>query len=140
MRVDFNLVRALIARAANDAPFEVSPVLPEIDFDNGPMITIKTPVSEGDEYFHWRWIFEEKLIRMTTNGRPGMGKMESRVEGLTARGTKFFECSRNDEAWNRAMSHCEMAQALTLESLMRELRTETSRRLKATRAKDAIDA
>lgn len=140
MRIDFELVRELLQRVEQEAPFKVELLLTLIkglDPDEGEdEITILVPDSEGTEFLHWRWMAQERLISVTHDARPGFGKSDATVKCMLSKGHKLFELSRHEDSWQRAKRRCEAGAAITLCHLMNELRREASMRVKLVTEKE----
>jgi hypothetical protein len=134
MSIDFDLIRALVKKAELEAPLEIKPAPLRIsvgDPKSGTLsMSIQVPDNEGEEYRHWRILSEVGLIRVTTDGRPGFGRSDIKVEGLTADGEEFAELSRDDHAWKMVIARCEFANAKTIAFVISELKKEARDRLR----------
>lgn len=133
MKIDFDLLRSQARRADTESPFEIAGDRPRIDFGNGEdvMMRIEIPKDEGAEFAHWRHLHESGVIRVSHDGRPGVGKLNNRVNGVTAKGREFVMLSENDDDWRNTLEVCEQARALTFPMVLAELRKKARERVSA---------
>jgi hypothetical protein len=140
MELDFALLRLLARKAANETSFDIVGDLPRLDFsdayDGRPAIRIEIPEGEGTEFSHWRVLHEEGFVRISHEGRPGIGKLRNHVDGPTARCLEFVALAQDDETWEQAVEVCRTARALTIPNVLAELRTAARKRIRAVRLED----
>lgn len=96
MRLDPNLVRAILLQLEGDPP---------IDDHGWPKLDLPGR-TDAEISYHVRIMHDALLIEahdVTTRATP-LGQYEWRATGLTSKGHAFLDAARDERVWNRALA------------------------------------